>query len=182
MNRRAPKPMLLLVGGIVGAMLAMAFDPTSGRRRRKLWRDQTWGLMRRTVKRTGKLMRTSVAMGIGLSRRAWHSATSQPREVNARTLVDRVESEVFRDVDIPPGRVAIDSEHDAIVLRGALDSEGQIDELIRAVARVPGVTRVESLLHLEGTPAPNKIAALHASHDGQVTLEHRGHEPMTGAE
>jgi hypothetical protein len=40
-----------------------------------------------------------------------------------------------------------------------LDRPQQIRALTRAVQRVHGVRGVESLLHLAGSPAPNKLAA-----------------------
>lgn len=171
MKRNVPTPMFLASGAVIGAVLAIAFDPTSGRRRRALTRDRVVGVTNRGVKQMERLGRTIRAQSIGLSKRLWHRVTSTPREVGPLTLVNRVESEVFREVDIPPGRVLVDSEHDAIVLRGALDDQGQIDELIRAVSRIPGVTKVESLLHLEGTPAPNKVAAIEASDEGQIAVD-----------
>ena len=49
-----------------------------------------------------------------------------------------------------------------LTLRGQLDSEEQIREVAAAAGEVPGVAEGIVLLHLPGTPAPNKAAALEA--------------------
>ena len=40
-----------------------------------------------------------------------------------------------------------------------VNNDRRQDWLVEAVARVPGVAKVESHLHLPGQPAPNKAAA-----------------------
>jgi hypothetical protein len=86
-----------------------------------------------------------------------------PKAVDGLTLLDRVESELFTDPRIPHGRLSLEVEGSVIVLRGALVSAADIDVVDRAVRRIPGVEDVRNLLHLTGTPAPNKVAALRAS-------------------
>jgi osmotically-inducible protein OsmY len=71
-----------------------------------------------------------------------------------QTLVDRVESQVFRDRHDVKGRVNVNAEHGRVVLRGELESPEQIDDLVGAVRSVDGVRDVESLLHVPGTEAP----------------------------
>jgi osmotically-inducible protein OsmY len=71
-----------------------------------------------------------------------------------QTLVDRVESEIFRDRQEVKGQVNINAEEGVVVLRGQLDSQDLIDDLVEAVREVDGVRNVESLLHLPGEEAP----------------------------
>jgi osmotically-inducible protein OsmY len=71
-----------------------------------------------------------------------------------QTLVDRVESEIFRDRGEVKGKVNINAEEGVVVLRGQLDSQDLIDDLVNAVREVDGVRNVENLLHLPGTEAP----------------------------
>lgn len=71
-----------------------------------------------------------------------------------QTLVDRVESEIFRDRHEVKGKVNINAEEGVVVLRGQLDSQDMIDDLVNAVRDVDGVRNVENLLHLPGTDAP----------------------------
>ena len=60
---------------------------------------------------------------------------------------------MFRDPDIPKGRININAEGGVIVLRGELERPEQINAVEAAVRRVAGVRDVENLLHLPGTPA-----------------------------
>jgi osmotically-inducible protein OsmY len=73
-----------------------------------------------------------------------------------QTLVDRVESEIFRDRQEVKGKVNINAEEGVVVLRGELDSQDLIDDLANAVRDVDGVRNVENLLHTPGTEAPSR--------------------------
>ena len=70
---------------------------------------------------------------------------------------------MFRDPTIPKGRINVNAENGVIELRGQLDSADQIERIAARVRQVPGVLDVANLMHLPGTPAPNKEAALRAS-------------------
>jgi len=74
--------------------------------------------------------------------------------VDDATLVDKVESAIFRDPAVPKGRININAERGRVVLRGEVDQSEQIGALDAAARQVPGVKDVENLLHLPGTPAP----------------------------
>jgi len=74
--------------------------------------------------------------------------------VDDATLVDKVESAIFRDPAVPKGRININAERGRVVLRGEVDQSEQISALEAAARQVPGVKDVENLLHLPGTPAP----------------------------
>jgi hypothetical protein len=54
-----------------------------------------------------------------------------------------------------------------VILRGQLDSGDEMHRIEEAVRKVPGVTAVTSLLHMPGTPAPNKAEALAASKEAK---------------
>ena len=88
-----------------------------------------------------------------------HRARRTPDD---RTLLDRVESELFLGHPEFKGRVNLDCEYGQVCLRGELPSGAAMQELIDAVSQVDGVADVRSLLHVTGTPAPNKEAALRA--------------------
>jgi hypothetical protein len=64
---------------------------------------------------------------------------------------------------VPHGRFNLEVEGTTAVLRGQLDTTEEMHRLEAAVGRVPGVTGVRSFLHVPGTAAPNKAAALAAS-------------------
>jgi len=65
-----------------------------------------------------------------------------------------VESAIFRDPAVPKGQININAERGRVVLRGEVDQSEQISALEAAARQVPGVTDVENLLHIPGTPAP----------------------------
>jgi len=46
-----------------------------------------------------------------------------------------------------------------VTVRGQVDNALQIAAIEKAVLKVPGVQGVENLLHVSGTPAPNKVEA-----------------------
>jgi hypothetical protein len=85
------------------------------------------------------------------------------KPAEGRTLLDRVESELFANRSIPHGQLSFEVEDRTVVLRGQLDSPASIAEVEEAVRKIPGVSGVKNLLHLTGTPAPNKAAALRVS-------------------
>jgi osmotically-inducible protein OsmY len=66
------------------------------------------------------------------------------------TIVDRVQSQVFREVDVPIGAVNVNAEYGKVILRGELDNEDLIRDLVQRVREVDGVLDVESQL---STPA-----------------------------
>jgi osmotically-inducible protein OsmY len=107
----------------LGAALAYFFDPDNGKRRRKA-----------TVKRL-----------TGFARRRREGVQGPPQD--DVTLARKVESEIFRDADVPKGAIDVNAEHGKVVLRGEVDSTELIEELVDKARRVQGVEEVESLLH-----------------------------------
>jgi osmotically-inducible protein OsmY len=63
-------------------------------------------------------------------------------------LVDKVRSEIFRDVDVPTGKININAEEGKVVLRGEVDEPELIDQLVERARKVHGVEDVENLLHV----------------------------------
>ena len=85
----------------------------------------------------------------GYVERATH-ARGGNEELDDATLVDKVESIVFRDRDVPKGRININAEKGVVFLRGEVDRPELVDALEARVRKVRGVRGVENLLH---TPA-----------------------------
>lgn len=152
-----------VLGGIAGATLMFMFDPRTGRRRRALTRDRFTGTRNRTIRRARRLGRKTGAEIYGVRQRMSHHHPEQKPPPNDATLARTVESELFRDPQIPKGRINISAEAGCVVLRGELERNDQIASIEQQVRKVPGVLDVENLMHLRGTPAPNKAAALQAS-------------------
>ncbi len=148
------------------AVAAYFLDPESGRARRIRIVERTRHLARTTGKRVARESRYAFHT---LRARTLHLVSPEtPGAANGSTLLDRVESELFRDRSIPHGRLTFEVEETTVILRGELDSADEMSRVEAAVRRVPGVSEVKSLLHLPGTPAPNKAAALAASRRRKV--------------
>jgi osmotically-inducible protein OsmY len=75
---------------------------------------------------------------------------------NDETLQQKVESEVLGRADVPKGSYVLNVEDGVVVLRGQVETSDQINHLESLVRKVDGVIDVENLLHVKGTPPPNK--------------------------
>ena len=138
-----------------GALLAYLMDPDRGRARRALTADQVAATARRTARQLGRLGRRAESTAVGwLARLRLRNSNGQayPDDV---TLARRVETEVFRDPEVPKGRMNVNVENGIVVVRGTLDEEAMIATIERRILRIPGVVGVRNLLHRTGTPALN---------------------------
>ncbi|MGH2763754.1 MAG: BON domain-containing protein [Thermoleophilaceae bacterium] len=149
----------LLFGAAIGAAAAWFLDPNEGTRRRNVTRDKAMKYARR-----GKAEAARQASYTGHTIKGKASAVSPgtSREPAAERLNDpalqaKIESEVFRDPDMPKDRVSVNVEDGIAYLRGEVDSPTTIARLREAAAKVDGVRGVDSLLHTPGEPAPTKI-------------------------
>ena len=70
------------------------------------------------------------------------------------TLTRQVESELFRDEQVPKGQINVNAENGKIYLRGEVGEEQMIRDLEDRARSVHGVNDVENLLHLPGAKAP----------------------------
>ena len=81
--------------------------------------------------------------------------TTQPSlEVDDVTLARKVETEIFRDENVPKGQINVNAEYGKVVLRGELDSEDMIRDLVERARNVEGVRDVENLLHTPDQEVP----------------------------
>lgn len=131
---------------LLGAGLAYLFDPQNGKRRRHSAVDRTAGFLRRTLRRADRARRHVTADARGTVERARHLGEEKPVP-NDETLKEKVESEVFRDPDLPKGRVNVNAENGVVFLRGEVDSPDLVEQLESATRKVQGVRDVENLLH-----------------------------------
>jgi osmotically-inducible protein OsmY len=158
---RAPVPRQLpffLAAAAGGIAVAYFLDPQNGRRRRHVVRDKAVSLTKHGARRGRRLVTHVSSDAHGYVARARHARGSGD-ELDDRTLVDKVESIVFRDRDVPKGQINVNAENGVVFLRGQVDRSELVDTLEARVRRVPGVRGVENLLHLPGSPAPNHVAA-----------------------
>jgi hypothetical protein len=121
------RKLLAIVG--LGAALTYFFHPEHGRQRR----DKVLGRLKE------------------LETRAEEGPRPQPDDV---TLARQVESELFRDEEVPKGQINVNAENGKIVLRGEVEGPEMIRDLESRARSVHGVQDVENLLHVPGAEAP----------------------------
>ena len=125
-------------------------------------RDRFTSLLRRGARRAEHAAKGVAAETYGLAQQVQHAQPEEWSVPNDATLAQRVESELFRDPRMPKGQITINAEAGIVVLRGELDSPDQIRAVEEAVDRIAGVRAVHSLLHVRGTPAPDRGSVLPA--------------------
>ena len=121
------RKLLGLVG--LGAALTYFFNPLEGQQRR--------------ARVAGRIK--------ALLARAEEGPKPQPDDV---TLAHMVESELFRDEQVPKGQININAENGKIYLRGEVGEPEMIRDLENRARSIQGVEDVENLLHLPGSEAP----------------------------
>jgi len=77
----------------------------------------------------------------------------QPDDV---TLARKVETEIFRDTEVPKGQINVNAENGKVVLRGEVEEPAMIKDLEKRTKKVQGVLEVENLLHTPDTATPAK--------------------------
>jgi osmotically-inducible protein OsmY len=142
---------LRLIG--LGALLAYFFDPDNGRRRRAMTRDRVAAYFRGKSKAVGG---AASAKAQAAKQKATHLKEEDKPQPDDVTLARKVETEIFRDADIPKGRINVNAENGKVVLRGEVEEPELIKDLEKRTKKVQGVQAVENLLHVQGTPAPTK--------------------------
>jgi osmotically-inducible protein OsmY len=142
-----------LSAAVGGAALAYYLDSQQGRRRRHQTRDKAVSLARHATKRGRKLVHHVTADAAGTARRAAHAVRPPADvEVDDATLVDKVESIVFRRRDVPKGQININAENGVVFLRGHVERPELVEALEARVKKVRGVKGVENLLQVPEAP------------------------------
>jgi hypothetical protein len=147
----------LLVAGCVGALAEYFFlDRQHGARRRHVVRDRTRAALRRRSRDAVRRAKYVEGVAEGVAYKAAHAVPgvgSHKEPPDDVTLAQKVESIAFRKAGVPKGQVSVNSDNAVIYLRGQLESEGQIEELVRATQAIEGVDGVKNLLHTRNTMA-----------------------------
>jgi len=138
----------------LGASLGLLFDPRNGKRRRRMLRDRPLALARHGERRAERAAHLGAAKTRALAARTRHLA-SRAKSFDDGTLVDKVESEVFRFREIPKGKLNVEAANGIVSLRGQVERPEIIAEIIAKTRRVEGVRAVENLMHLPGIEAPH---------------------------
>ena len=144
--------LLGLIG--LGAALSYFFDPQQGTRRRAMAQDRVTAMFRRYARRGERFGRSATAQAQGMVQRAKHLQEQPKGQPDDVTLARKVETEIFRDAEVPKGQINVNAENGKIVLRGEVGQPEMIRDLEERARSVQGVAEVENLLHLPGTQAP----------------------------
>jgi osmotically-inducible protein OsmY len=145
----------LLVAGGVGALAEyLFFDRQHGARRRHMVRDRTRAALRRRSRDAVRRAKYLEGVAEGVAYKAAHAVPGvgglkePPDDV---TLAQKVESIAFRNAGVPKDQVSVNADNAVIYLRGQLESDEQIEELVRATHAIEGVNGVKNLLHTRPT-------------------------------
>jgi hypothetical protein len=83
-------------------------------------------------------------------------ASRAPKDLDDVAIARKVESIIFRDENVPKGKIDVNAADGVLWLRGEAKTPEMIKSLERDAAAIPEVKRVENLLHLPKTPAPTR--------------------------
>ncbi len=147
---------LFTLGAAMGAALAYFFDPETGNRRRSMTRDRVLAFFRRTGHQAGQAGQAAKSQAYGVTQKAVHLKDRTKEEPDDAMLSHKVETELFRDADVPKGDINVNAENGVVYLRGQVADEGLAETLGKSARKIQGVREVENLLHTPGTPAPTK--------------------------
>ena len=142
--------------GVAGAVAALTyfFDANSGARRRAMLRDRTLAFFRRGARKGQRAGRAVAAEAYGVTQKVQHLKEEDKGPIDDVTLARKVETEIFREADVPKGQINVNAEHGVVYLRGEVESPDMIRDLEEQTRKVQGVSDVRNLLHTPGTPAP----------------------------
>ncbi len=135
----------------LGALIAYFFDPQHGNRRRALARDRFPALFRRSTQRVEKAAQTITSEAKATKAKVTHRKEAEKPQPDDVTLARKVETEIFRDADVPKGQINVNAENGKVVLRGEVEKPEMIEDLVKRTQKVQGVREVENLLHTPGS-------------------------------
>lgn len=147
---------LIALGTGVGAALSYFFDPENGTLRRHQARDRVLAFFRRTGRRAGRAGRSAGSQAYGISQKATHLRERPKEQPDDVTLARKVETELFRDAEVPKGDINVNAENGVVFLRGQVSDESLVEALGKSARNVRGVREVENFLHTPGADAPTK--------------------------
>jgi osmotically-inducible protein OsmY len=139
----------LLLGGVLGYLLAVFFDTQNGKRRRSVARDRTLAIARRLARRSRAVPQTAYAA----KQKATHLREEPKPQPDDVTLARKVETTIFRDADAPKGQVVVNAVDGVVYLRGEVTRPELVKELEEQTRKVQGVREVQNLLHTPGAEA-----------------------------
>jgi len=121
--------------------------------RRHRARERGLALLRRRSRNAARRAKYLEGVAPGVAYKTAHAVPgvgghkAPPDDV---TLAQKVESIAFREARVPKEHVNVNAENGVVSLRGRLERDEQITQLVRATEAVEGVRRVNNLLHTSG--------------------------------
>src|SRR3954471_18660943 len=143
------------LAAVGGALTAFLFDPVSGRGRRAQLGQRVPAFFRRRGRELGRVGRHVSSDAYGAKQRLAHARPEEKVDaLNDPALARKVETEIFRDPDVPKGDINVQAHDGVVELRGQVPRPELMEELVERTRQIPEVRDVENLLHVAGTPAP----------------------------
>jgi hypothetical protein len=137
-----------------GALVLFFFDPASGRRRRAQLGQRVPAFFRRRGDEAQRLARAAGAEAYGVAQKVTHLQEEPKEGLNDETIKSKVETELFRDADVPKGQINVNVQDGVVQLRGEAPTLEMIEDLVEQARSIQGVRDVENLLHLPKAEAP----------------------------
>ncbi len=108
--------------------------------------------------RIARLGRGIASFATGKAKAVANRSPGPKAGMDDNTLKGKVETELFRDPDIPKGQINIHVVDGVVELRGEVKRPEVKKELEAKAQAIPEVREVSNLLHLPKTPPPEKSA------------------------
>jgi hypothetical protein len=89
-------------------------------------------------------------------KRTSRQASRTPKDLDDVSLARKVETVIFRDENVPKGKIDVNAADGVVWLRGEAKTPEMIKALATEAQAIPEVKKVENLLHLPKTPAPTR--------------------------
>lgn len=152
--RKARIATLLAACGAGAAAEYFVIDRQHGARRRHMVRERGRAALRRRSRNAVRRAKYLEGVAEGVAHKAAHAVPgvgARKEPPDDTTLAQKVESIAFRRAGVSKGHVSVNAEGGVIYLRGRLERDEQIEELVRTIHAIEGVKGVNNLLHARTT-------------------------------
>jgi hypothetical protein len=147
----------LALTGLAAAAVAYYFDPVKGSVRRSRLRGQIQTLTSRAMRRIDRTPLPENVAPLSMPEPPTVETTPEvrpagsdafPEEQGDAAIARTIRARLDERSDLGTGRLVIDVVRGVAYLRGELHDRHQFDEVVDLTGSVPGIRRVQSLLHL----------------------------------